>query len=175
MASNPVRLERGGPDRSREVESLVAQWHGVIVRAARQYGLDAGEQDELTQDLRLRFWSLLERSGDTSPAINASYALRAAMSAAVDLVRRHRLRRDLPQEEVPESLSGGIADDDDLPRRLARALDAVIPSRRVAVRLHLDGRSLHEIAALLHWTEAQARNQLYRGLADLKAHLREES
>ncbi|MBL8983999.1 MAG: sigma-70 family RNA polymerase sigma factor [Gemmatimonadetes bacterium] len=174
MSSSP-RAAGGAPtDLSREVEGLIARWAGVIVRAARQYGLDASEQDEVTQDLRLRFWGLLERAEAGAPAINATYAMRAASSAAVDLVRRNRMRRDAAHEEVSPETAGAVTVEDDLAARLNEAIDTLIPSRRLAVRLHLDGRSLPEIARILKWTEAQARNQVYRGLADLKAHLREE-
>ena len=55
-----------------------------------------------------------------------------------------------------------------LEARLGEALAVVPESRRVAVRLHLNGHSLADVARVLHWTPAQARNQVYRGLADLK-------
>jgi RNA polymerase sigma factor (sigma-70 family) len=146
----------------------------VILSAARRYSLDAAEQDEVTQDVRLRFWSLIERGGVGSTAINATYAMRAATSAAIDLVRRNRQRRDALHEELSPDVPGTLTTEHELAARLGEAVDALIPSRRVPVRLHLDGRSLGEIAAILHWSESQARNQVYRGLADLKAHLRQE-
>jgi RNA polymerase sigma factor (sigma-70 family) len=173
MSPSPRAAGEVPQDLSREVEGLIARWAGVIVRAARQYGLDASEQDEVTQDLRLRFWGLLERAQTDSTTINATYAMRAASSAAVDLVRRNRLRRDASHEELSPDTAGSVTVEHDVVARLSEAIETLIPSRRLAVRLHLDGRSLVEIARILKWSEAQARNQVYRGLADLKAHLRE--
>jgi RNA polymerase sigma factor (sigma-70 family) len=171
MANDPASAPP--PELSRAVEALVEQWAGAISRAARPYGLDASERDEITQDVRLRFWSLLERDGSRAPTVNASYAMRAAMSAAVDLVRRHRQRRDVSHTQADVDVPGSASSEHELAARLEEALAALMPSRRVAVRLHLDGRSLAEIAGILRWSEAQARNQVYRGLGDLKENLME--
>jgi DNA-directed RNA polymerase specialized sigma24 family protein len=108
----------------------------------------------------------MERSGGRD--VNASYGYRAASSAAVDLVRRHRLSKGAAAASEPVDVVGSAIDEGLLVSRLREALATVPESRRVAVRLHLSGRSLTEVARVLHWTPAQARNQVYRGLADLK-------
>lgn len=149
------------------IEALVDRWGGVIQKAARQYGLSSHDLDEVTQDVRVRLWNLIERDG-IGADINASYAWRAASSAAIDLVRRDRLQRSANTVTIDRAPMPHAPDDTDLLARLDEALTSLQPSRRVAVRLHLDGSSLVEIAALLGWTKAQARNQVYRGLADLK-------
>lgn len=158
-------------DLSRAVEALLTQWGAIILRTARRYGLSAAELDEVQQDVRLRFWSLLQRNAGRGPEVNASYAAQAAMSAAVDLVRRDRMGRSTATDPARLEATDHRTNPHDLTARLEEALLTIMPSRRVAVRLHLDGRSLDEIARILRWTPAQARNQVYRGLADLKAHL----
>lgn len=160
---------------SRQIEALVVQWAGVIQRAARQYGLSAADLDEVVQDVRVRLWALLQRQEATGTRVNATYAYRAAASAAVDLVRRDRVNRGratLALEDVP---APAAPDAGDMLVRLHEALRSLQRSRRVAVRLHLDGHSLAEIARLLDWTPAQARNQVYRGLADLRRLLSPDS
>lgn len=154
---------------SARIEALVVEWGQLIHSAARRYGLAGADLDEVRQEVRLRLWRTLERSGGRD--VNASYGYRAASSAAVDLIRRHRLTRTTVAD--PGDLVGSSIDEALLAMRLKDALDAVPESRRVAVRLHLSGRSLAEVARLLHWTNAQARNQVYRGLADLKRALQE--
>jgi DNA-directed RNA polymerase specialized sigma24 family protein len=52
-----------------------------------------------------------------------------------------------------------------------RAVDDLIESRRVPVRMHLLGYESREIAARLGWTGAKTRNLLSRGLADLRERL----
>jgi RNA polymerase sigma factor (sigma-70 family) len=152
---------------SQRIEALVERWGGVILKAARQYGLSSEDLDEVTQDVRVRLWNLIERDG-MGADINATYAWRAASSAAIDLVRRDRLHREMRVVTFDQAPTPQAPDDTDLLARLDEAIALLQPSRRVAVRLHLDGASLTDIAHVLGWTHAQARNQVYRGLADLK-------
>ncbi len=167
-----------GPDRaSPRIEASVARWVGVIRRAASRYRLFDADAEELTQDVRLRLWRLLEREG-ADAEISPAYVHRAAVSSAIDLVRRRRGERE--QRTVPlELVEGGLGrspdavGEDDLVAALERALERVPESRRPAVRLHLAGRHLDEIAVVMGWTPAKARNLLYRGLDDLRRHLRE--
>ena len=149
----------------------MVEWGQLIHSAARRYGLTSADLDEVRQEVRLRLWRALERSDGRD--VNASYGYRAASSAAVDLIRRHRLTRTMVAE--PEEIVGSTTDEALLATRLGEALAAVPESRRVAVRLHLNGRSLVEVARVLHWTPAQARNQVYRGLADLKRALHDST
>jgi RNA polymerase sigma factor (sigma-70 family) len=154
---------------SARIEALVVEWGQLIHSAARRYGLTRADLDEVRQEVRLRLWRALERSGGRE--VNASYAYRAASSAAVDLVRRHRVSRHVTSDA--EDVVGSATDEALLVSRLRDALSTVPESRRVAVRLHLTGRSLADVARVLHWTTAQARNQVYRGLADLKRALQD--
>jgi len=164
----PVAPGAGAPRAlSIRIEALVDRWGGVIQKAARQYGLSNQDLDEVTQDVRVRLWNLIERDG-IGADINATYAWRAASSAAIDIVRRDRMSRSALTVTIEHAPPPHAPDDTDLLARLDEALRSLQPSRRVAVRLHLDGSSLDEIATILGWTNAQARNQVYRGLADLK-------
>ena len=56
--------------------------------------------------------------------------------------------------------------------KVEAALEALGDNRRRAVQLHLEGMTTAEIGALLGWSEAKARNLVYRGLADLRESLR---
>lgn len=172
MPEDAVRTSRQetGPGESdalsARIEALVVEWAEVIRSAASRYGLSRSDLDEVRQDVRLRLWHALERVGERE--VNASYGYRAASSAAIDLVRRHRLSRSAATVSGTDGIAGSAGDENLLALRLREALALVPESRRAAVRLHLNGRSLAEVARVLHWTPAQARNQVYRGLADLK-------
>ena len=65
----------------------------------------------------------------------------------------------------------GELEHSELAAQVERAIDAIHPSRRPVVRMHLLGHSRDEIARLLGWSEAKTRNLLYRGLADLRERL----
>lgn len=164
-------------DASALIESAVNQWEGVIRRAAFRSGGTSADLDEILQDIRIRLWRALEREGENRGGFPPSYVYMTAMSATVDLLRRRRGTRKpvttVPIESVAETLPApaGEVRDDSLVARLAEALQGLLPERRVAVQLHLQGKDRDAIAGLTGWSEAKTRNLLYRGLADLKARL----
>ena len=59
----------------------------------------------------------------------------------------------------------------DLALSIERAIETIPESRRPVVRMYLAGYGSAEIGELMGWTEAKARNLLYRGLADLRQRL----
>jgi RNA polymerase sigma-70 factor (ECF subfamily) len=170
----------------RLLQRYAALLRGVIAQhCPRDLGLDV---IDIEQDARLRLWRALEREKElTDPA---SYIHRIAVTATIDAVRRVLARRE-------DQLSTEVADDDDvnhvmtiaedpskapdavtarheLMQRIAAAVASLPDNRRRAVELHLQGLSLMEIAELLGWTEAKARNLVYRGMDDLRDALRRE-
>src|SRR5262245_23402558 len=133
----------------------------------------------MMQDVRVRLWTALG-TGERISQVSASYLHRAAMSAAVDLIRRRRTNREAPvdisivQDVVPAEDSSGpvaAAELSDLTGTVERALETIPTARRPVVRLYLSGFGSAEIAELMGWTEPKTRNLLYRGLADLRDRL----
>ena len=171
------RSVTGGESISSALESTIAQFLGMIRDVAMQHSLDDSDQDEVVQDVRIRLW----RSLSTREKINgapASYVYRTAVSAALDLIRRRRARREQPVE----TLAGGGKEskcrtpdrelvDAELANLIEDVLKTLHESRRPVVRMHLLGYHRTEIAELLGWTEAKTRNLLYRGLGDLREQL----
>jgi RNA polymerase sigma factor (sigma-70 family) len=159
---------------SDELESLVLRFARFAGRIAHDRGLHQEDLDELLQELRVRFWRARK---DGLRDLSAGYVRRTAISAALDIIRRRRVDRNVP---LDESESGAqpltartagpaeLLDQSELAQRVARAVDGLAPPRRAAVRLYLDGYRREEIAELLHWSDARTRNLLYRGLADLR-------
>ncbi len=156
------------------IEAAVVRWGGLIRRAATRHGLSGPDLDEVLQDLRIRLWRALERPAEKNPTESASYVYRVAMSASVDLLRRRRsgpLGKPVALELVSDSLLSAREPVDDEAAQVAalgRALEGLLPERRIAVRLHLDGKTPAEMAGLTGWSGPKIRNLLYRGLADLK-------
>jgi RNA polymerase sigma-70 factor (ECF subfamily) len=159
------------------LEELLSRYASIVRDAARRHNLSECDIDEVFQDVRIRLWRALSTSEKISAA-PASYVYRSAVSAALDLIRRRRARREFGSEQVPDGLAAGASarpdravEEAELADKLARALADLSQSRRVVVRMHLAGYHRNEIAELLEWTEAKTRNLLYRGLSDLKARL----
>jgi RNA polymerase sigma-70 factor (ECF subfamily) len=154
------------------IERQLQQWSRLIASCAARAGIQDADREELVQDVRIRVWKALDR--EKSPALPSSYMYRLVTSAAVDYLRRRRSRRSdrhLQLERAETVASPASTTDDELARVLAEALGTLAPDRRIAVRLHLEGKSLETIAMLLDWTPARARNLLYRGLDEVKSFL----
>lgn len=162
---------------SRELEALVARFHGLLRLAASRQGLAADAFDDLVQETRIRLWRAGAR-GEKISTLPASYLYRTAATAAIDLLRRDRARReDALDETGTVAAAPAHAADAETARRdveqvVAEAVDRLGDNRRSVVRMYLAGYSREEIAMHLGWTDAKVRNLLYRGLDDLRTDLR---
>jgi RNA polymerase sigma-70 factor (ECF subfamily) len=175
----------GGADTiSVALERVMLRFGRMLRAVGRRRGLSESEIDELTQEVRVRLWRALADS-EKIRSVRTSYVYRAAMSAALDMVRRRRAR---PEESLEvarprkglavETMASGGPDRDverrELAERIDRAVGELPEPRDVVVRLYLSGYDRFEIAKLLGWTEPKVRNLMYRGLADLRALLVQE-
>jgi RNA polymerase sigma factor (sigma-70 family) len=161
-----------------EVESIVARYERMLRSVGRRRGLGDDEIGELIQEVRVRLWRAL--ASEAGRKIQTSYVYRAALSAAIDLIRRRRARREEPLEKrmavaepaVEERMQPDAAlEHAELGERIQLAVAELAEPRDVVVRLYLSGYGREEIAGLMGWTEPKVRNLLYRGLADLRAKL----
>ncbi len=173
-------MSHGGP----ALEAFLAR-HGATLRrlaerlCPRRLGV---EPAEIEQEARVRLWRTFEHERDLREP--ASYLYRVVAAASIDAVRRRRARRegslDAPggREENDRLPSGDSPEAAALRRELREAIGGAIASlpepRQRAVRLYLLGFTTGEIGALAGWTEAKARNLVYRGLADLRGRLAED-
>jgi RNA polymerase sigma factor (sigma-70 family) len=158
-----------------EIERLLSRFGDVARRAGASHGLSGDEIDEVLQEVRIRLW----RQGadeDKLRTLTPAYIYRTAASAALDMLRRRRARREHLHGEVPYTLGGGAAADlpmasAELVSEIEGAINQIASSRRPVVRMYLAGYSREEIATVMGWSEAKARNLLYRGLDDLRQRL----
>ena len=165
------------PARSRALSRLADEFASVVRRVGHARGIDPGDFDLLLQEVRVRLW----KSGASSEkleGLGSSYVYRVAMSAAIDLLRQRRARREETLEHAGVTSSAALrieqvdlAEQDDLAQRMRRAFDGMAGNRRIVVQLHLEGYERTEISTMTGWTEAKVRNLLYRGLDDLRAAL----
>jgi RNA polymerase sigma factor (sigma-70 family) len=162
---------------SDDLETLVLRFARFAGRIAQDRGLHQEDTDELLQELRLRFWRARK---DGLHNLSAGYVRRTAISAALDIIRRRRVDRNVSLDDpehgaipltTPASGPAELLDQSELAQRVANAVDRLAPPRRAAVRMYLQGYKREEIAELLRWSDARTRNLLYRGLADLRSTL----
>jgi len=162
-------------DLSAPLEALVVRFQETMHGVAARYGLTGADADELVQEVRIRLWSA-RGTREGLAGLNASYVYRAAVTAALVILRRRRTGVPVvpldaaARSVVPDPAPGPaeLLERSAQAQRLQRALATLADSRQLAVRLHLAGYGLADIAALASWTEAKARNLVYRGVADLR-------
>lgn len=165
-------------DLSLPLEALIARFAEMMRRVGARYGLSGADADELVQEVRISLW----RARGTPEALaelNASYVYRAASTAALMILRRRRSGVRAERLDTATSVAAvdprpgpaAAIETSEFTERLERALATLADPRQLAVRLHLVGYGLADIAALASWSEAKARNLVYRGLADLRREL----
>jgi RNA polymerase sigma factor (sigma-70 family) len=176
--------------RDARLQELVSR-HGELLRRTiakvcpRAMGLSI---EEIEQDARVRLWSALKSEREILHPV--SYIYKVAVSASLRAIRRAKARREeqllddaAPQDEggpvvvlctPPDASPYAVAERREWVRKIDRAMTRLAENRRRAVGLHLRGRTTHEIAGILGWSEPKARNLVHRGLRDLRVHLRSE-
>ena len=171
------RMSRSPDAVSGTLESLLLRHRESVLRVGRRHGLSDQLLDEAMQELRIRLWRAFPGS-DQLAAVSPGYLYRAAVTAALMVIRRRRAKRESGVEMTPrfeettparEPRPDQAFDESELAERLARTVDELPAARQAVVRLHLQGYHRDEIARLLGWSEARTRNLLYRGLDDLRA------
>jgi RNA polymerase sigma factor (sigma-70 family) len=171
---------------SSALETVVTNFAAMVRRVGWRHRLSEADVDEVMQEVRIRLWHASQHGeGPASEQIGripASYVYKAAVSAALDIMRRrraHGAERTVPLEDgesagaAPAGPAGSEerAEASELAALVQRAIEAIPASRRPVVRMHLAGYPREEIASLMGWSEAKTRNLLYRGLADLRERL----
>jgi len=132
--------------------------------------------EDIVQTALLRVLEAARRKGEENPVLTSLYLERAAYSATVDEIRRHRRRQEEAMDEasLPEPAGASrpgpeaATESREIAQGINDCLGGLPGARKVAVTLNLQGHSTPEIAALLRWTTKVAENQVYRGLAALR-------
>ena len=158
------------------LEQVVTRYARMVRGVGRERGLTEGEIGELLQDVRIRLWRALG-SDEKIAAAPCSYIYRTAETAALDLVRHRRMHRErsldpqlaagrsgIPVPPPPDS----VLERRELGRRIREAVARIREPRHTAVVAYLAGYAHDEVALLYGWSEAKARNLVYRGLAEVR-------
>jgi RNA polymerase sigma-70 factor (ECF subfamily) len=131
------------------------------------------EQEDITQDAVVRVLRVAAKKRESVDALPRAYLRKVAFAAIVDAIRRQRARpRARPGADVEELCAPGTMQSAEPEPGLSGALEDCLArladARRTAVVLRLQGHSVVEVAQLLAWSTAKARNLVYRALADLR-------
>jgi len=140
---------------------------------------DGIDPEDICQDVKIKIWKLIK----DEKKINyfSSYLKKIINTTVIDQIRKLKKQESIIIQEKRNL----IAQHKDYYRQnkvnyshlnisIDNALESLIESRKKVVKLFLLNMSIDEISIFLHWSKDKTRNLLYRGLADLKAYLKEE-
>lgn len=172
-------MSEPSPGISPALEATLLRYRTTVLDVGQRHGLIGADLDEVLQAVRIRLWRALKDDGKIS-AVTPFYIRQAARYAALDLIRGRRggaADPDLGERPLP---GGGLPpvespaarlERKEIAEQVAQAINSLSPSRQPVVRMYLTGYNSEEIADVFGWTEAKARNLLYRGLTDLRERL----
>jgi RNA polymerase sigma-70 factor (ECF subfamily) len=136
---------------------------GILVRISRAYAVDAGDVDDLQQEILLALWrSLPSFRGDAKPS---TWIFQVALNVALS---RRRSNRRRPAHTSIEDTNEPSSDGERAAlqrmewRAVLRALRAMAPVDRAVLILALEGASQQEIADVLGITASHAGVKLHR-------------
>ena len=90
---------------AQDLEAIFREHHAMVFRAAYRVTGNAGDAEDVLQTVFLR---LVKRDPDAEPVGNiASFLHRAAVNAAVDLMRARQNVRNIPLDELEPVLAEG--------------------------------------------------------------------
>jgi RNA polymerase sigma-70 factor, ECF subfamily len=172
-----IRMARGGDQEA--FAELVMLHADRVYGALRRFGLEAGDADEVTQEVFLRAWRGLAQFQERSQF--STWLYRIAFNEAQRRLSRRALPRAAPGPDpdapdpvatLPEPVESGPearALADEFERTLDAALGQLPPEWRAAVVLRdIEGLSTHDAAEVAGVGEAAFKSRLHRGRMQLR-------
>ena len=176
-----IARARGGDQEA--FAELVMMHADRVVAALRRFGLDAGDADDVAQEVFLRAWRGLERFEERSQF--STWLYRIAFNEA----QRRLARRAPPRAQPPPDARQGDAPDPvaalpepaesgpeakalagEFERHLEAALNDLPAEWRTALVLRdIEGLSTHDAAEVAGVGEAAFKSRLHRGRMQLRA------
>jgi len=165
---------RGGapPQDAEPMESLARRVRLAVQRSCPPYL--AAQADDIAQEILIQLLRKLKNT-EGKAEFSSIYLSRAAHGATVDEIRRRSRRREQTGKE--EEMLANPANSPDpeqktfarsLGREIRRCLETIVPTRRMAVTLHLLGCPVPEVSIRLGCSEKSADNRVYRGMKNLR-------
>ena len=171
-----VRAARDGD--AAALERLLRRHEGTVLRVLRLLGVDAGDREDVAQEVLVRVFRYLDRY---RPGRSFSaWVYRITVNAAHDFrVRQQRHRREeraLRSELEREEGSGPAAESEGGRRALRQLLESALSvlserERAVFVLRELEGLSTHEVARSLGISGITVRRHLGRARSRLQRRL----
>lgn len=170
-----LAVPAGGLDHAGEIERIFREHAPRVLQAAYRV---TGNADDAEDVLQTVFMRLVRREGG-SPLSDSpgNYLHRAAINAALDVVRSRRAQRAAPLEPVESVLADRSADADperlgasaEIKRRVREALSGLSPrAAEVFALRYFEGYDNHEIARMVGSSRSTVGVILHRARTTLR-------
>ena len=154
------------------IDDLYSSHHAIVFAAAYRVTGNASDAEDVLHTVFLR---LLKRDSSEQIDHPEGYLRRAAVNAALDVVRARRPESDVVLERMPSKARSALESlgNDDLRSQLRAAL-ATLPEKaaEVFVLRHFEERGNLEIAKMLGMTQVGVAVTLHRARKKLQDELR---
>jgi RNA polymerase sigma-70 factor (ECF subfamily) len=153
---------------STEFSRLFERYHGLIFRTAYRLTGNAADAEDVLQTIFLR---LLRQQALTSADHEESYFRRAAVNAALDILRARKPDRNLTLEDPP--VDDAVLRSHEMRESLRRAFTVLSPrSAEIFALRHLEDLSNREIAQELGISQILVAVTLHRARRQLQKEIR---
>lgn len=170
------RERAAAPTEARDAQELRDRLERAVAKLAPAWMRD--QVDDLVQVAMMK----LMRSGraEVEADLNNAFVYRVAHSVIVDEIRKRKRRNETgidpalpePVEPAVRANPEEMANGQEIGAVIVECLALLSVNRRRAVTLYLQGHSVPEAATLLDISPKNAENLVYRGLAELRCHLK---
>ena len=174
-----VASQQAQPDPTGDLAVVFRENYTRVLRAAHRITGNAQDAEDVLQTVFLR---LARREGGSPLSDSpASYLHRAAVNAALDVVRSRQAHRATPLDDVEAALPPAPGDSPAevqeghaMKRRICRALAKMSPkSAEIFVLRYFEGFGNHEIARMLGTSRSTVNVILHRTRERLKDEIRD--
>ena len=166
------------PPGDAQLEDLVRRFSRLVRSVAARVGGSRGSQiaEDVEQEVFVNIWKQLGREQTIENP--SSYIYRCAVRETLRLLERERGTEPADEDAAMAVRDRAPGPDEQLLANeradaLADAIDALSIDRRRAVQAYLAGFSVPEVMKMYGWSYERARNLSARGMADLRALLKE--
>lgn len=169
-----------------QIHKIFAQHHEHVVRAVASLrpevkGITA---EDVEQEVSIRLLNLIQSDREIDNI--SSYIYKIAANVIIDLARknqRHTNETSMPDEKDEDDYRTELESEQFSPEQqlsnekmmadVLSAIESLPESRRIAVKLRLQGFSIKEISKMTGWSFYKAENLSKRAMAALKDKLKE--
>ena len=162
------------PASPEKLEKIFREHHALVFRAAYRVTGNAPDAEDVLQTVFLRLLRL-ERGDGLSEGSPGSYLHRAAVNAALDLVRNRRTWKATPLEDVlthledPRPRPEQHRESQEIRTRIRESLAGLSPKMaEIFVLRYFEGYDNHEIARMLRTSKSTVAVLLHRARHRLK-------